>query len=113
MKKTEIRDFLKLYDKKLVTDEDIKTNKIDYFFNDYRDRIKFRLNVYISNPNMLLFDYHGETLFELDSEDLEYLKTKYSKKICEEFNHNLAELKKEYSCCGELNKTVDTPTTGH
>ena len=93
---TGIRDFCVKYNERLKNDKDIKENELD-FINDYRDRISFNLNVYISGPNLTYTQpYHGENLFKLDKEDLEYLYKKYSKKVEAEMEQNIAEVKGNY-----------------
>jgi hypothetical protein len=100
--KTGIKEFCIKLNEKIETDKDIKENKLD-FFKDYRNRINFYVNLKIINPHTLgLFDL-GTNLFMLDSEDLEYLHNKYSKKIKEEMNFNIEEVKKSYE--GILKKT--------
>ena len=91
-----IRDFCVKYNQKLKNDKDIKENQLD-FTSDYRDRINFNLNVYVTSPNTYwMGEYNGQTLFRLDEEDLEYLHNKYSKKIQAEMEQNIAKIKDDY-----------------
>ena len=93
---TKIRDFCIKYKEKLKTDKDIKENKLDAC-DDFRDRINFNLNIYISSPREMGIQMHnGQNLFRLDSEDLEYLYEKYSKKLNTEMNENITEIKDSY-----------------
>ncbi len=92
---TEIRDFLVKYKEKLKNDKDIKERKLS-FLDDYRDRIKFRLNLYVSTPGSYCFVNNGTTLFTLDEEDLEYLHKKYSKKAVDEMKQNISEIEGSY-----------------
>jgi len=91
-----IRDFCVKYNQKLKNDKDIKENQLD-FTSDYRDRINFNLNVYVTSPNTYwMGEYNGQALFRLDEEDLEYLHNKYSKKIQAEMEQNIAKIKDDY-----------------
>jgi len=94
---TVIRNFCKKYKEKLYNDKDIKENKTS-FVNDYRDRINFYVLERTNNPNTYYIGgvYHGDTLFCLDEEDLKYLYNKYSKKIKEERDKNIEDIKEEY-----------------
>ena len=93
---TGIRDFCVKYKEKLKNDKDIKENQLD-FFSDSIDRINFNLNMYVSCPyRMWSFGYNEENLFTLDAEDLEYLNKKYSKKIEDEMEQNIAKVKDSY-----------------
>ena len=93
---TGIRDFCVKYKEKLKNDKDIKENQLD-FSTDFRDRISFNVNMYISCPNTMRgFGYNGQNLFTLDAEDLEYLYKKYSKKIEAEMEQNIAKVKDSY-----------------
>jgi hypothetical protein len=93
---TGIRDFCVKYNEKLKNDKDIKENQLD-FFRDFRERINFNLNIYVSCPNtMWIGQYNGQNLFRLDEEDLEYLYKKYSKKIEAEMEQNIAKVKDSY-----------------
>ena len=40
--------------------------------------------------------YHGSNLFFLDEEDLKYLYEKYSKKLQDEMNKNIEQVKQMY-----------------
>lgn len=93
---TGIRDFCIKYNEKLKNDKDIKENQLD-LFSDYRDRISFNLNMYVSCPNTTWIGHcNGQYLFTLDEEDLEYLHKKYSKKIEVEMEQNIAKIKDSY-----------------
>lgn len=93
---TGYRDFCVKYKEKLKIDKDIKENQID-FYKDFRDRISFNVNMHISSPTAVWgFGYNGQNLFKLDSEDLEYLYKKYSKKIEAEMEQNIAKVKDSY-----------------
>lgn len=93
---TGIRDFCVKYKEKLKNDKDIKENQLDYS-RDFRDRISFNVNMYTSHPNIMWsFGYNGQNLFTLDSEDLEYLYNKYSKKIEAEMEQNIVKVKDRY-----------------
>jgi len=93
---TGIRDFCVKYKEKLKNDKDIKENRLD-FSTDFRDRISFNVNMYISCPNTMRgFGYNGQNLFTLDAEDLEYLYKKYSKKMVAEMEQNIAKVKDSY-----------------
>lgn len=98
--KSSINDFCKLYKEKLKLDKDIKETTPTFFDEDYRDRISFILTEYTTNPGSTWFPpghYSGTHLFTLDSEDLEYLYNKYSKKLVKELEDNINEIKKEYN----------------
>ena len=90
------RDFYLKYNEKIKNDKDIKENQLD-FFRDFRPRISFNVNVFegipIATPS---FGYNGQNLFTLDSEDLEYLYNKYSKKTKAEMELNIAKIKDSY-----------------
>ena len=93
---TGIRDFCVKYNDKLKSDKDIKENQLDFSI-DYRDRINFNLNMYVSCPNTMWMGlYNGQNLFRLDDEDLEYLHKKYSKKIEAEMEQNIAKVRADY-----------------
>ena len=95
--KTGIKNFCIKYNTKLKNDKDIKENQLD-FFCDYRDRISFRLNVISTSPNSYwLQPYPCENLITLDNEDLEYLYKKYSVKMKEEMEMNIAAIKNDYN----------------
>ena len=84
------------YNEKIVNDLDIKENKLTGFL-DCRKRINFSVNVSDWAPcSQWSFDYNGDNLFVLDAEDMEYLYKKYSKKVQDELDKNIAELKDEY-----------------
>ena len=93
---TGYRDFCEKYAEKLKNDKDIKENQLD-FFRDFRDRINFNVNMYVTCPNTVcIFGYNGQNLFRLDEEDLKYLYDKYSKKIEDELKQNIAKVKDSY-----------------
>ncbi len=93
---TGYRDFCEKYAEKLKNDKDIKENELD-FFSDFRDRINFNVNVYVTNPRSYwMGGYNGQNLFVLDEEDLKYLYDKYSKKIEAELKENVAKVKESY-----------------
>lgn len=93
---TGIRDFCINYKKKLKNDKDIKENQIDFLY-DCRERINFNLNMYVTCPNSHpTWQYNGQNLFRLDEDDLEYLYKKYSKKILDEMEQNISEIKDRY-----------------
>lgn len=93
---TGIRDFCINYKKKLKNDKDIKENQIDFLY-DYRERINFSLNMNVTYPSSLpSWQYDGQNLFRLDEDDLEYLYKKYSKKILDEMEQNISEIKDRY-----------------
>lgn len=94
---TAIRDFCIKYRQKLNLDKDIEENPPIWFFDDRRDRIEFRLNVYAKSPSGIVLGYdNGRNLFKLDDEDLQYLYDKYSKKIEQEKKENISEIEKMY-----------------
>ena len=93
---TGIKDFCIKYKEKLKNDKDIKENQKD-FLCDYRERINFNLNIHVTRPNSLWeMPHNGQKLFRLDEDDLEYLYKKYSKKIHEEMEQNISEIKDRY-----------------
>ena len=94
---TGYKDFCEQYKKKLENDKDIEENDLEYL-TDFRDRISFNVNVFISCPNTQWVGgiYNGKNLFKLDDEDLEYLYKKYSKKIVAEMEQNIVNIKKSY-----------------
>ena len=87
--------FCKNYKEKLELDKDIKENKLS-FFEDFRDRITFKLNMAKSCPHTITFGDTSLSLFTLDQEDLEYLHNKYSAKLEEEMKKNIEEIKNKY-----------------
>ena len=91
--KTGIRDFCIIYKEKLKNDKNIKKNKLD-FFSDNGGGINFNINIQVSWLNMKWT--YKRNLFRLDEEDLEYLYKKYSKKIKDEMEQNIAEIKDIY-----------------
>ncbi len=95
--KTGIIDFCKKYEEKLINDKDIAEREMKRM-DDLRDRITFRVNVLSICPAIMkiFIEYGGNTLFDLDEEDLKYLYNKYSKKIKEEMQENISEIKKMY-----------------
>lgn len=95
--KTSIKDFCKKYEEKLINDKDIAEREMKRMY-DLRDRITFRVNVLSICPSIMksFIEYGGNTLFDLDEEDLKYLYNKYSKKIKEEMQENISEIKKMY-----------------
>ncbi len=93
----DMKNFCIKYKEKLKNDKDIKENKKDWL-DDYRDRISFKLSVRRSHPHIsFIRGSSDEPLFILDSEDLEYLYNKYSKKVVEELEQNIKELKQDYT----------------
>lgn len=90
---TQIRDFCKNYKEKLKNDKDIKDNDLDPF-NDFRPRIYFNVKMTVSYARC--YDHEGQTLFNLDQEDLEYLYNKYSKRIESEMEQNIEKVKDSY-----------------
>lgn len=95
--KTGIRDFCVNYNKKLKNDKDIKENEM-FHLDDYRERIRFRLNMIKSTPSTYKvggFDT-GTIVFDLDDEDLKYLYDKYSKRCVEEMEENIKKIKDQY-----------------
>jgi hypothetical protein len=96
--KTSYKDFCKKYKEKLVNDKDIEENKID-IFQDIRPRISFKVVIEERVPNTILIGwspYIGTTVFTLDKEDLEYLYKKYSGRVKEEMEQNIAKVKESY-----------------
>ena len=89
----EISEFCTYYKNKKINDKDIEENKL-HPTDDTRDRITFGLSVHISCP--MVFVPNRKTLFKIDDEDLEYLYNKYSKKIDEEMNKNLDDVRRFY-----------------
>jgi hypothetical protein len=67
-------------------------------FQDYRERIRFCITEYSNTPNCHYSGgvYHGSNLFFLDEEDLKYLYEKYSKKLQDEMNKNIEQVKQMY-----------------
>ena len=57
--------------------------------------ISFKLCVSENYPSLAIFD-NPDPLIDLDEEDLNYLKNKYSLKVKEEYERNLQELKNIY-----------------
>lgn len=55
------------------------------------------INFYLSYSESYGVNSFTSTLFMLDEEDLEYLTKKYSGKLKEEYEKNLAELNSKYS----------------
>jgi tRNA G46 methylase TrmB len=96
----DIKIFCSKYKEKLKNDEDIKTNTDISPFFDFRERISFYLSYrkYIpASFEINIIGYNNDTsLFELDSEDLEYFYKKYSKKLNQELEKNIEKLKDEY-----------------
>lgn len=93
---TKIHQFCKKYLEKLKNDKDIAEVKLDYV-QDLRERIGFCVTEYSHTPGCYhLGLYHGNNLFFLDEEDLKYLHDKYSKKLQDEMNKNVDEIKKLY-----------------
>ena len=96
---TSIKDFCDDYLKKLQNDKDIEANPIDWY-QDARDRISFRVYKTDFCPMVrprFMFEYCGEPSITLDNEDLKYLYDKYSKKLQEEMNENIENVKALYS----------------
>ena len=90
---TKINQFCKKYLEKLKNDKDIAEVKLD-FFEDYRERIGFCITEHSKTPNChYLGMYNGSNLFFLDEEDLKYLYEKYSKKLQDEMNKNIEQVK--------------------
>ena len=93
---TPYRDFCKKYKEKLKNDKEIKEDSLSRY-DDFRDRITFRVNVYATCPGLVrMGGWAGDVLFNLDAEDLQYLYNKYSKKIKAEMEQNIAKVKDDY-----------------
>jgi uncharacterized protein YneR len=94
---TRIVTFCNNYLEKLKADKDIAENQIEVF-EDYRDRIGFSVHVHRSCPNIRYLGQgqSGYGLFFLDNDDLKYLYDKYSKKVDEEMQRNIDEVKQVY-----------------
>lgn len=94
--KTGYRDFCEKHNEKIANDADIKENESTKF-TDFRKRIGFSVNIKESSPGtMWIFGYSGDDLFVLDAEDLEYLYNKYSRKVQEEMDKNIEDIKNSY-----------------
>lgn len=93
---TKINQFCKKYLEKLKNDKDIAATEVD-LFKDYRERINFCITEYSKTPNChYLGTYSGSNLFFLDEDDLKYLYEKYSKKLQDEMNKNIEQVKQMY-----------------
>ena len=90
-----IRDFFQKCKDKQKKDEDIKNNTNVDFLYDYRERIAFYIISKTSIP-MILGRWQTECFFELDDEDIEYFKNKYNKKLEQEKESNITEIKNSY-----------------
>ena len=93
--KTLIRDFFKKCRDKQKNDEEIKNNPDVDFICDFRERITFHIISKTSIP-MVLGSAQTECFFELDDEDIEYFQNKYHKKLEQEKELNITEIKNSY-----------------
>lgn len=95
---TKYRDFCLKYNQKIKNDKDIKENPVEHeYLNDLRERISFTVMEYTTSPvTMPSIHNHGNVLFRLDEEDLEYLYNKYSKRVKAEMDAKLGEIKDSY-----------------
>lgn len=94
---TRIQEFCSIYKKKLNNDKDIAEKPLE-FLSDYRDRIIFYVSYNTHSPASpgSLFNLNT-SIMRLDEEDLKYLYDKYSKKLKEEMDKNINELKDKYN----------------
>lgn len=93
---TKILEFCNKYKEKKENDEYIKNNpEPPKVYNDSRARIQFTIAVIEHIPAMFGGNCPN-TLFALDDEDLEYLYNKYSKRLQDEMNQNIEEIKEKY-----------------
>ena len=91
-----INQFCKKYFEKLKNDKDIEEVKLDYLY-DYRERIGFYVTEYTFTPHCYYTGINtGNRLFVLDDEDLKYLHDKYSKRLQDEMNKNLEQIRQMY-----------------
>ena len=96
--KTGVRDFCKAVLKKVKNDKDIEENPVEILWADCRDRISFGVCIIKSAPGIQILGFrkHFPDLI-LDQEDIDYLYNKYSKKLTEEMEDNIKDLKKGYN----------------
>lgn len=95
---TGILKFCTLYNKKLENDKDIEDNEVSPF-EDYRDRIHFKIVENSNAPGLTTMHHYGYTgnfMFTLDADDLKYLYNKYSCKMKEEMENNIKEVEEKY-----------------
>jgi hypothetical protein len=92
-------EFCNKYKKKLVNDKEIserKEGKVEPY-DDITDRINFRVNMTRAAPGYeVLGINNGDDFFILDQEDLDYLYAKYSKRLNEEMEKNIQEVRDQY-----------------
>ena len=91
---TPIRDFFKKCRDKQKNDEDIKNDLGINLICDFRERITFHIVSKTSIPRAI--SPFPEYFFELDDEDIEYFKNKYHKKLEQEKESNITEIKNSY-----------------
>jgi len=102
---TKILDFCETYLEKIRTDEDIKENPMKWA-NDCRNRIHFKVG--FTKDNMHCWSISSGGLIptiKLDNEDLKYLFDKYSKKLQEELNTNIFQVKERYEFTNRLEES--------
>lgn len=92
---TPIRDFFQKCKDKQKNDEDIKNAPGIDFICDFRERITFHIISKTSIP-MIFGQGQTEYFFELDDEDIEYFQNKYRKKLEQEKELNITEIKNSY-----------------
>jgi uncharacterized protein YnzC (UPF0291/DUF896 family) len=88
-------DFCKLVDEKIILDDEIENEPLDWTM-DYRDRISFSVYIDRINPHSGISLHPGIKVLELDKEDIEWLRSKYLKKLNKEMEDKISQIKKEY-----------------
>ena len=93
-----VKEFLKIYNEKLVNDKDIAENpRKDEYMYDFRDRITFVLSYKSFCPAVFRMSMNPyATVLELDSEDLEYLANKYKQRLKEEMLEEISKVAQSY-----------------
>lgn len=92
---TKFNEFCKKYLLKLKNDKDIEEVELD-LYQDYRERISFYITEFSYTPNSHYLGENGSISFSLDKEDLKYFYDKYSKKLEDEMNKNIEQIKQMY-----------------
>lgn len=96
----EIQTFCSKYLLKVKNDSEIKEKPMDQIGDwtmDFRERISFRVHYYTYIPGGSIIGRPDMPTITLDEEDLKYLHNKYSKKLNDELEKNIEELKKKYN----------------
>lgn len=89
-------EFKKKVKEKIKNDEILKNvlDKTSLWISSSIERTEFKL--YCTTYTPFQFDRNNTPVIDLDEEDLEYFKNKYFKKLDEELNNKISDLKKQY-----------------